>query len=222
MSRARKHVSARALGECPELGPNERIMRVVAPRGSNLIEVEDPAGKSTLALLPAKFQKMLWVRRGSFVMVDEADRERAEESGGKVTGTISCVLFPDHVRELRKRGSWPAAFDTLGAEEMCDASEQTVLERATHALGQTSLERTAEATSLEEKDALNSENVRGTRAESEPDSEGSDDEGRAPLERNPNHGNRPGDDWQSSSEESDDEKEDELRKLPSTALRTSR
>jgi hypothetical protein len=39
MSRARKHVTARALGECPEPGENERIMRVVAPRGSNLIEV---------------------------------------------------------------------------------------------------------------------------------------------------------------------------------------
>lgn len=47
MSRARKHVTARALGECPEPGENERIMRVVAPRGSNLIEVGSLLGSAS-------------------------------------------------------------------------------------------------------------------------------------------------------------------------------
>lgn len=116
----------------------------------------------------------------------------------------------------------PAGFDALAAEEPCDGSEQTTLDGATRSLGRTSLETTAETSSLHEKDAPNSENIRESSADLELDSEESDDEGRVPLERNPNHGNRPGDDWESSSEDSDDEKDDEVQKPPSTALRTSR
>eukprot|EP00850_Spirogloea_muscicola_P001203 SM000004S15073 [mRNA] locus=s4:1146216:1147649:+ [translate_table: standard] len=100
-------------------------MRVAAPRGGNLVEVEGADGRTTLALLPAKFRKLLWLKRedigrnlnsarnlpaGNYVIVDIGERERVEADGGKVTGTIMHVLYSDHVRWLQAAQLWPAAF----------------------------------------------------------------------------------------------------------------
>eukprot|EP00897_Mesotaenium_endlicherianum_P006689 jgi/Mesen1/6048/ME000308S05242 len=89
----------------------EVIMRVVAPRGSNLIEVEDVEGLTTLAILPNKFHKLLWLKRGNYVVVEGGGREEAEKAGSRVTGTITRVLYPDQIRSLQKASAWPAAFD---------------------------------------------------------------------------------------------------------------
>eukprot|EP00850_Spirogloea_muscicola_P003300 SM000013S26469 [mRNA] locus=s13:526612:528001:- [translate_table: standard] len=85
-------------------------MRIAAPRGGNLVEVEGADGRTTLALLPAKFRKLLWLKRGNYVIVDVGERDRVEAAGGKVTGTIMHVLYSDHVRWLRAAQLWPAAF----------------------------------------------------------------------------------------------------------------
>lgn len=82
------------------------LMRVVGLRGGNIVEAENAAGESTLCLLPAKFQKTIWIKTGTIVVVDEADRAKAIESGSKVTGSISRVLLEDQVRALRKSAAW--------------------------------------------------------------------------------------------------------------------
>uniref|UniRef100_A0A7N0VKB7 S1-like domain-containing protein n=1 Tax=Kalanchoe fedtschenkoi TaxID=63787 RepID=A0A7N0VKB7_KALFE len=64
----------------PTVPDGEGIMRVVSLRGSNLVEVMDAAGEKSLALIPAKFQKNMWIKRGNFVLVDETGREQALES----------------------------------------------------------------------------------------------------------------------------------------------
>ena len=68
-----------------------------------------PDGKSTLVLLPAKFNKKLWVRRGGFVIIDEVDAEATGDN--RVTGTIVSVLFDADVRQLKKLpGVWCVGF----------------------------------------------------------------------------------------------------------------
>jgi hypothetical protein len=80
-------------------------------------------------MMPNKFNKMLWVKRGGYVIVEggmnasAADSQpqpgrplqgqlqgqgaaAAGENGGKVTGTIVAVLYADHIKQLKKQGVW--------------------------------------------------------------------------------------------------------------------
>jgi len=82
MSHRRKHVSQALSERCPELGEGQCILRVCGPRGSNLLEarrlqlppraarahsqqVENTVGESMLVRMPNKFNKLLWVKRGT-------------------------------------------------------------------------------------------------------------------------------------------------------------
>ncbi|KAM0069085.1 putative translation initiation factor 1A (eIF-1A), RNA-binding domain, S1, IF1 type [Helianthus debilis subsp. tardiflorus] len=88
------------------LQPGQSVMQVVSLRGSNMIEVIDAKGEKTLAIFPAKFQKSMWIKRGSFVVVDDGGREEAIESGSKVACVVLQVLFHDQVRVLQKSPEW--------------------------------------------------------------------------------------------------------------------
>src|SRR3989338_1756812 len=96
----RRRMAQRAhLDELPPLGPDWRVARVVEGRGSNLIEVEYPAGAAeaaeaaarVLAILPARFVRSVWVRRGAFVVV-EPFVDRAAAARAKVQAKIVVVL----------------------------------------------------------------------------------------------------------------------------------
>lgn len=65
-------------------------------------QVEFPDGRTALCLLPAKFHKKLWVKKGNYLVV-----EGAAEEDTRVTGEISAVLFADHVKQLKRMpGVW--------------------------------------------------------------------------------------------------------------------
>lgn len=113
MRAGRKNLKRDALVGIPEPELGHVLMRVVGLRGSNLIEAENSSGENTLCLLPAKFSKTIWVKKGSYVFVDEGDRVKALEAGNKVTGTISRVLLEDQVRILRRLSSWPDFFNEI-------------------------------------------------------------------------------------------------------------
>jgi len=69
-------------------------------------QVEYPDSRTTLVLMPAKFNKMLWVRRGGYLIVEESQDAQAD-SGSRVTGTIVAVLYDEHIKQLRKiPGVW--------------------------------------------------------------------------------------------------------------------
>ncbi|XP_061356065.1 uncharacterized protein LOC133300519 [Gastrolobium bilobum] len=108
------------------LQDGQSIMQVVSLRGSNLIEVMDARGEKSLALFPAKFQKSMWIKRGSFVVVDESGKEKALESGSKVACLVSQVLFYEQVRALQKSPEWPEIFK-YGMVD--DSNERTTSEQ---------------------------------------------------------------------------------------------
>lgn len=69
-------------------------------------QVEYPDGRQTLVMMPAKFNKKLWVRRGGFLIVDNSAAAEADAST-QVTGTIRTVLYSEHIKELLKLpGVW--------------------------------------------------------------------------------------------------------------------
>ncbi|KAG0473576.1 hypothetical protein HPP92_015433 [Vanilla planifolia] len=99
------------------LHEGQSIMQVVSLRGSNLIEVMDAKGETFLALFPAKFQRSFWIKKGSFVVVDDGGKEKALESGNKIACIVSQVLFHGQLRALEKSPHWPAIFKNTRAEE---------------------------------------------------------------------------------------------------------
>ncbi|KAJ4972308.1 hypothetical protein NE237_005407 [Protea cynaroides] len=116
MKRGRKNLKRASTEEIPTLLKGQSIMQVESLRGSNLIEVMDAAGQKSLALFPAKFQKSMWIRRGSFVVVDESGKEKALESGSKVACLVVQVLFYEQVCALQKSIDWPEIFKTAAMD----------------------------------------------------------------------------------------------------------
>ncbi|OVA17307.1 Translation initiation factor 1A (eIF-1A) [Macleaya cordata] len=113
MKGGRKNLKRAAEEEALNLQEGQSVMQVVSLRGSNLIEVLDAGGEKSLALFPAKFQKSMWIKRGSFVVVDERGRDRALESGSKVACIVSQVLFFEQVRLLQRSPEWFALYPYL-------------------------------------------------------------------------------------------------------------
>ncbi|KAG0051432.1 putative RNA-binding protein eif1ad [Gryganskiella cystojenkinii] len=102
MSR-RKQVPTDILTDIPELESDQRFARVLGSRGKNIHEVQFPDGEELLVNLPPKFRSLVWVKRGSYVIIQPAE----EEDKTKVAGDIAAVLFPDHIKKYKQEGIWP-------------------------------------------------------------------------------------------------------------------
>ena len=55
-------------------------------------------------LLPAKFSKRFWIKRGNFVVI-EFTVANDGTSEGKSRGTITHILYPDQLKRLRREGN---------------------------------------------------------------------------------------------------------------------
>ncbi|EOA27996.1 hypothetical protein CARUB_v10024173mg [Capsella rubella] len=110
MNRGRRNLKQAASEQDFTLEECQSIAQVVSLRGSNQIEIMDAKGESSLALFPAKFRESMWIRRGSFVVIDHTGKEKAQESGSKVTSIVCKVLFFEQVRLLQKSPDWPEIF----------------------------------------------------------------------------------------------------------------
>lgn len=146
----RKHLTDSIIYDMPEPNANERIAKVVATRGGNQFDIQLPRqGSSTtesskkdpeeshLAILPTKFNKLVWVKRNDFVIVETADDAEAlaeaaaeekaanepptmstdkketapvvslAEDTGGIRYIISHILYKDQVKHLQSKGLWP-------------------------------------------------------------------------------------------------------------------
>jgi probable RNA-binding protein EIF1AD len=61
----RKGVTKKVLYDDPEPKENEQIVQVVGLRGSNLFEVKNEHGEASVTMLPTKYRKLIWVKRGT-------------------------------------------------------------------------------------------------------------------------------------------------------------
>ncbi|KAL3837827.1 hypothetical protein ACJIZ3_022418 [Penstemon smallii] len=118
MGGGRKNLKRATEEEMATLQNGQAIMQVMDLRGSNLIEVMDASGQKLLAIFPAKFQKSMWIKRGNFIVVDESGREEAVESGRKVVGMVTQVLYHGQVRLLKKSPEWPDIFKSVPLENL--------------------------------------------------------------------------------------------------------
>eukprot|EP01064_Diplonema_japonicum_P032492 TRINITY_DN6122_c0_g1_i1.p1 TRINITY_DN6122_c0_g1~~TRINITY_DN6122_c0_g1_i1.p1 ORF type:complete len:186 (+),score=48.77 TRINITY_DN6122_c0_g1_i1:57-560(+) len=83
---------------------DEFVVRLVDMRG-NHYQVEDAEGNLLLVRLPAKFNKVVWIKRGDLIVVA---KECDEEAG--VCGVINHRLSEKQVKQFMKEGNLPKRF----------------------------------------------------------------------------------------------------------------
>jgi len=123
MSHARKHVISQALDSFPTPEEGQVITRVISIRGSNILEVEYPSGERQLCLMPAKFNKTIWVKRGNYVIVEPFTEQfkTVEAERSKLKARIVTILLRAQVKHLQKTGLWPAEFNAANASAEVEA-----------------------------------------------------------------------------------------------------
>eukprot|EP00013_Stygamoeba_regulata_P012031 CAMPEP_0177672440 /NCGR_PEP_ID=MMETSP0447-20121125/25341_1 /TAXON_ID=0 /ORGANISM="Stygamoeba regulata, Strain BSH-02190019" /LENGTH=185 /DNA_ID=CAMNT_0019180105 /DNA_START=82 /DNA_END=637 /DNA_ORIENTATION=- len=68
-----------------------------------------------LCIIPSRFRKQVWMKRGDYVIATRAD--------GKMHGEIRHVLQKPQIQHLRREGLWPAVFEEdLGCEDKTEDS----------------------------------------------------------------------------------------------------
>ncbi|KAJ3052647.1 putative RNA-binding protein eif1ad [Rhizophlyctis rosea] len=129
----RKQTARQVLTELPLPTDAQLVGKVLETRGGGVYDVVyyDKLGneQKTLISLPTKFRKLIWVKRGSYIIFELLDAKT------KIEGEIVHVLFPEHIKNLRNQGLWPSHFDTSSDEDPSstkpDEAEQSGSEHST-------------------------------------------------------------------------------------------
>jgi probable RNA-binding protein EIF1AD len=83
------------------LSEGHQIARVIKATGNNLYSVEFPSKETALVELPAKFRSTIWMKRGSYVVVDT---NALEGRDNKLAGEIANVVRDE--KAWRKAAFW--------------------------------------------------------------------------------------------------------------------
>lgn len=101
------------------LPDSQTIARVKQAAGNNLYQLELPTGKVVLAELPARFRSTIWIKRGSFVLVDtEALADRDNKLGGEIVNVVR------EEKAWRKTPYWPAEFSSKRSAYAEDSEDE--------------------------------------------------------------------------------------------------
>jgi probable RNA-binding protein EIF1AD len=142
----RKHLTDAVLHEYPIPNEHERFAKVVATRGGNHFDIilarkhisnheegletsatdEEETRQTQLCLLPTKFRKLVFIKRGDFVIVETSVDEQDDDNestgsnhdnnggggaggGGGIRCIIRHILYRDQVKHLKTKGLWPTS-----------------------------------------------------------------------------------------------------------------
>ena len=83
------------------LTENQGIARITKAAGNNLYNVELPSGKAALVELEPKFRSTIWMKRGTYVVVDSST---LAERDNKIAGEIVNVVTDE--KQWRKMSYW--------------------------------------------------------------------------------------------------------------------
>ncbi|KAI9208176.1 uncharacterized protein BJ171DRAFT_235835 [Polychytrium aggregatum] len=129
---SKKHTTQRFLTEMPLPTPEHPVVKILEPRGNSFL-VLFADGQTTLATIPTKFRKVLWIKRGNFVIV-----QPIVDSKIKITHEVLYVLGPDHIKHIKQAGQWPPEFEQQQQQqqqqaESNDQDSSTTAERTDQA-----------------------------------------------------------------------------------------
>ena len=110
----RKNVTSEYLNELPlpDAEKGEEIVVLVKSHGSNILEIATTSGETSLCRLPTKFRRLIWVKKGDYMIVSGSSEEyeTAKGSKGRVNFQVERILSADQVKHIAKQGLWPEAF----------------------------------------------------------------------------------------------------------------
>lgn len=101
------------------LSSSQAIARVKQAAGNNLYHLELPSSEVILAELPARFRSTIWIKRGSFVLVDtSALAARDNKLGGEIVNVVR------EERMWRKMPYWPTEFPATASSYTNDSDDE--------------------------------------------------------------------------------------------------
>jgi probable RNA-binding protein EIF1AD len=145
----RKHVFKEVLDDDMSLPTdNQTIVRIKNTRGNNLHEVCAPDQSSYLASMPTKFRKNVWVKRGTYVLVEPI------EEGVKVKAEIVRILSDEHIKYFKKDNVWPSEFDDSTKDNTSGSDEDLVVNtnRRLHVVVSSDESSTSESDEVSDRD----------------------------------------------------------------------
>ncbi|RDK42828.1 nucleic acid-binding protein [Aspergillus phoenicis ATCC 13157] len=84
-----------------ELSQGHLIARAIKATGNNIYSVELPSKESVLVELPARFRSTIWIKRGSYVVIDT---NALEGRDNKLKGEIVNIVRDE--KAWRKAPFW--------------------------------------------------------------------------------------------------------------------
>ncbi|PGH00266.1 hypothetical protein GX51_05869 [Blastomyces parvus] len=102
------------------LTDSQKIAKVIRATGSNIYSVELPSKEIILVELAARFRSTIWVKRGSYVLVD---MDALEERGNKLSGEIINIVRDE--KAWRKASYWPKEFAKPSRDDSDDEDSIT-------------------------------------------------------------------------------------------------
>lgn len=111
VQKSRKHVTQELLHGLPEPQEGQLIVRTKKISGHQIFEAEAPDGderdtsmKTILCRLPRKFNKLAWIKPGTFLLVEEDNAIGGK--AGRVRWQINHILMEKQQKHLIKKGLW--------------------------------------------------------------------------------------------------------------------
>ncbi|KAJ5587348.1 eukaryotic translation initiation factor eIF1a-like protein [Penicillium hispanicum] len=106
-----------------ELAETQLMARAIKATGNNIYLIEFPDKTQMLVELPARFRSTIWIKRGSYVVVDT---KTSDERDNKIGGEIVNIVRDE--KAWRKAAFWPKEFvkQPVAAVESDDEEESRV------------------------------------------------------------------------------------------------
>lgn len=120
MSRAmkRKHVLRENLKDDYSVPTaDQQIVKILKNTGNNLHAVQSPDGTTFLVSMPTKFRGNIYVRRGTFVLIEPI------KEGVKVKGEIVRILTSEHIKYFKQDNVWPKEFSSDDQQNLNDCED---------------------------------------------------------------------------------------------------
>ncbi|BCR98021.1 putative eukaryotic translation initiation factor eIF1a-like protein [Aspergillus luchuensis] len=102
-----------------ELPQGHLIARAIKATGNNIYSVELPSKESVLVELPARFRSTIWIKRGSYVVIDA---NALEGRDNKLKGEIVNIVRDE--KAWRKAPFWPKEFAKQAVVVADDSDEE--------------------------------------------------------------------------------------------------
>ncbi|KAJ5997491.1 hypothetical protein N7499_006113 [Penicillium canescens] len=101
------------------LSDTQQIVRAIKATGNNIYLIEHTDKSQVLVELPARFRSTIWIKRGSYVVVDTKGQE---ERDNKIRGEIVNVVRDE--KAWRKAPFWPKEFVKQPAVVAADSDDE--------------------------------------------------------------------------------------------------